>query len=230
MRKLIIFISLVMVFNLFWRLRPFWISSFTLSPQHEVDPKGISDEFDAYANYAVFDNQKLDLPVLSHLDKEEKDLRVLGDTNSNKRIEIDLTNQKLYAYEGGNRVFDFLVSSGKWGRTPTGRFRIWIKLRSTKMEGGRKELGTYYYLPNVQYVMYFYNSEIPKWRGYGLHGTYWHSNFGHPMSHGCINMKTEEAQQIYQWASPDLSGKNSTLSSNENPGTEIIIYGEAPWE
>jgi lipoprotein-anchoring transpeptidase ErfK/SrfK len=39
--------------------------------------------------------------------------------------------------------------------------------------------------------MYFYES-------YGLHGTYWHHNFGHPMSHGCVNLKTEDAQWLYE--------------------------------
>ncbi len=97
------------------------------------------------------------------------------------------------------------------------------------MEGGKKELGTYYYLPNVPFVMYFYNGQIPKWRGFGLHGTYWHNNFGHPMSHGCINMKTEDAELLFHWAKPDLNGKRSIWASKENPGTPIIIYGEAPW-
>jgi hypothetical protein len=154
---------------------------------------------------------------------------VLGDSTSAKRIEIDLTNQHLYAYEGDRKVYDFLVSTGKWGATPTGTFNIWIKLRYTKMEGGNKALGTYYYLPNVPYTMFFYNQSIPKHRGYGIHGTYWHSNFGHPMSHGCINMKTEEAEQLYSWANPP-STKNTTYASAENPGTKIIVYGEAPNE
>lgn len=154
---------------------------------------------------------------------------VLGDSTANKRIEIDLTNQRLYAYEGDRRVYDFLVSTGKWGKTPTGTFDIWIKLRYTKMEGGNKDWGTYYYLPNVPYVMFFYNDQIPKWRGFGIHGTYWHSNFGHPMSHGCINMKTEEVEQLYSWANPP-STKYTTYASNDNPGTKIIIYGVAPNE
>lgn len=45
--------------------------------------------------------------------------------------------------------------------------------------------GPGYDLPNVPYTMYFY-------QGYGLHGTYWHNNFGTPMSHGCVNMPTPE--------------------------------------
>jgi lipoprotein-anchoring transpeptidase ErfK/SrfK len=54
--------------------------------------------------------------------------------------------------------------------------------------------GPGYYLPDVPYTMYFY-------RGYGIHGTYWHSNFGTPMSHGCVNMQTDEAGWMFNWAS-----------------------------
>ena len=50
-----------------------------------------------------------------------------------------------------------------------------------------------YDLPNVPYVMYFY-------RGYGLHGTYWHNNFGTPMSHGCVNLTLADAKWLYEWA------------------------------
>jgi lipoprotein-anchoring transpeptidase ErfK/SrfK len=153
---------------------------------------------------------------------------VLGVSNEEKRIEVDLTNQRLYAFEGNNKIYDFLISSGKWGRTPTGEFRIWIKLKYTKMSGGSKELGTYYYLPNVPYTMFFSNDKVPSWRGFGIHGTYWHSNFGTPMSHGCINMKTEEAEKIFYWAAPDLGGKSTVRATADNPGTKIIIYGTAP--
>ncbi len=148
--------------------------------------------------------------------------------DENKWIEVDLTNQRLYAYENGNKVYDFLISSGKWGRTPTGTFNIWIKIRFTKMEGGSKALGTYYYLPNVPYVMYFANSEIPKWRGFGLHGTYWHENFGVPMSHGCVNLRTEDAEKLYYWTKPAIGDKSTVYADENNPGTRIIIYGEAP--
>jgi lipoprotein-anchoring transpeptidase ErfK/SrfK len=54
--------------------------------------------------------------------------------------------------------------------------------------------GPGYYLPNVPYVMYFYE-------GYGLHGTYWHNNFGHPMSHGCVNFTIEDAGWLFDFAS-----------------------------
>ena len=53
--------------------------------------------------------------------------------------------------------------------------------------------GPGYNLPNVPWTMYFHG-------GYAIHGTYWHNNFGRPMSHGCVNMKTPEAKILFQWA------------------------------
>ncbi|KKP46220.1 MAG: hypothetical protein UR39_C0014G0011 [Candidatus Woesebacteria bacterium GW2011_GWA1_33_30] len=96
------------------------------------------------------------------------------------------------------------------------------------MEGGKKELNTYYYLPNVPYVMFFANDQIPAYRGFSFHGTYWHNNFGQPMSHGCINMKTEEAGLLYNWADPNLGSKGSGRTTHYNPGTQVVIYGVAP--
>lgn len=136
---------------------------------------------------------------------------ILGDSTTTKRIEVDLTTQHLFAYENNQLVFDYLISSGTWNRTPTGTFKIWAKVRSQKMSGGSKEKGTYYYLPNVPYILFFYNDKTPKKVGYSIHGTYWHNNFGTPMSHGCVNMKTPEAEQIYNWADMD---------------TSIVIYGK----
>lgn len=153
---------------------------------------------------------------------------VLGTTDpTKKRIEVDLTNQRIYAFEDNTVIYSFLVSTGKWGRTPTGDFRIWIKLKATLMSGGSKRLGTYYYLPNVPHTMFFYNDRTPKSMGYGIHGAYWHNNFGHPMSHGCINMALSDAETLYNWAMPESNGYQ-TLATLENPGTLIKIYGTPP--
>jgi hypothetical protein len=153
---------------------------------------------------------------------------VLGtEDNSKKRLEVDLTNQRLYAFEDNTVIFSFPVSTGKWGPTPTGDFRIWIKLRYTLMKGGSRLAGDYYYLPNVPYTMYFYNDKTPKSMGYGIHGAYWHNNFGHPMSHGCVNMAIGDVEKIYNWAKPDSTGTR-TLASADNPGTLIKIYGSPP--
>jgi LysM repeat protein len=105
-----------------------------------------------------------------------------------KQIVVDLSDQRVYAYENGVLVRNVLVSTGLWG-TPTvsGDYRIYVKYDSQLMSGPG------YYLPGVPWVMYFY-------QGYSLHGTYWHNNFGQPMSHGCVNMPTPEAQWLYMWA------------------------------
>lgn len=120
---------------------------------------------------------------------------ILGEKiDDNKWIEIDLSNQKIFMHEGDNIVGQFLISTGKWSPTPSGEFRIWTKLRYTRMTGGSQALGTYYNLPNVPYTMYYD-------RGYGIHGAYWHNNFGNTMSHGCTNMRPEEAGIVFNWAS-----------------------------
>ncbi len=105
-----------------------------------------------------------------------------------KWIDINTATQGLVAYEGQRPVYWATVSTGT-SRTPTvkGRFRIYSKLRSGTMAGPG------YYLPNVPHIMNFYG-------GYAIHGTYWHNNFGWPMSHGCVNMKIGDAQWVYNWA------------------------------
>jgi LysM repeat protein len=105
-----------------------------------------------------------------------------------KWIDVNLSKQRLTAYQGNTPVFSALISGGL-PRTPTvvGRFKINTKLRATRMRGPG------YDLPNVPYTMYFY-------RGYAIHGTYWHNNFGRPMSHGCVNMRTSDAAWLFNWA------------------------------
>ena len=102
-------------------------------------------------------------------------------------VDVDLSSQRAYAMQGDTLVRTFLVSSGTWLHpTVTGTFNIYVKYRLAGM------VGPGYNLPNVPYVMYFY-------KGYGLHGTYWHHNFGHPMSHGCVNLPTVDAGWLFNW-------------------------------
>lgn len=104
-------------------------------------------------------------------------------------IDVDLTNQAVYAYEGDAMVNSFIVSTGTWMYpTVTGEYKIYVKYRYANMHGPG------YFLPNVPFVMYFYKS-------YGLHGTYWHNNFGTPMSHGCVNLRIDDAGWLYNWSS-----------------------------
>jgi len=200
-----------------------------LSRQKSLDTQTLTGDYDSTATTAVFNNQTIDVPQPPSAAVPSQP-SVLGQTTADKRIDIDLSHQKLYAYENNQLIYEFPVSTGLWGRTPTGTFNIWIKLRYSKMEGGSQAINTYYYLPNVPYVMYFSSSEIPRSRGYGLHGTYWHDNFGHPMSHGCVNLHTSDAEKLYYWTQPDLQGQRTAWASTDNPGTPINIFGEAPWQ
>lgn len=105
-----------------------------------------------------------------------------------KQIIVDISDSRIYAYENGRLVRSVLASTGL-PATPTvkGNFTVQRKYPSQLMSGPG------YYLPNVQWIMYFY-------AGYAVHGTYWHNNFGQPMSHGCVNLPNDEAQWFYEWA------------------------------
>ncbi|MGD8633570.1 MAG: L,D-transpeptidase, partial [Anaerolineales bacterium] len=103
-------------------------------------------------------------------------------------IEVDISEQRVSAYEGEQRVNSFTVSTGVAAHpTVLGQFRVYVKLTATDMSGPG------YYLPGVPNTMYFY-------RGYALHGTYWHNNFGTPMSHGCVNLYTPDSEWLFNFA------------------------------
>lgn len=104
-----------------------------------------------------------------------------------KMIYVILSEQTVYVYEDNVLLKQFLISSGIPGfDTVTGDYLIYSKLPVTRMTGPG------YDLDHVPWVMYFH-------LGYSLHGTYWHHNFGHPMSHGCLNMQTDDAKWLYDW-------------------------------
>ena len=115
---------------------------------------------------------------------EDLNQKVLGDTSGNW-IEINLSTQTLCMHEANGQTPCFRISSGlAWTPTPTGNFHVWIKLPVTTMAGPG------YYLPNIHWTMYFY-------KAYSTHEAYWHNNFGNPMSHGCVNMRLDDAKYIY---------------------------------
>lgn len=109
--------------------------------------------------------------------------------NEGRWVDVDLGQQVLTAYEGSTPIMRFIVSTGTAAHpTVTGQFRIWVKLATTNMSGPG------YSLEDVPYTMYFY-------QGYGLHGTFWHNNFGTPMSHGCVNLRTPDAAWLFDFVS-----------------------------
>lgn len=183
-------------------------------------------DFDESANLAFFNGQIIDYPKTSLAQAYQtamasQETQVLGTTNASgeeKWIEVSLSEQKVRAWEGSRIVMEFLISSGKWYATPKGTYNIWYKTRNQRMSGGSKDLGTYYNLPNVPHNMFFY-------KGYALHGAYWHNNFGQPMSHGCVNEPLAQAAEIFEWAGPYVApGVNAVRASKENPGTKVFVH------
>lgn len=189
--------------------------------------KNLSGKFEENAGNTVFLGRVIKAPQFLAQVEEHAVLGQITTSNAVKHIYVDLSKQTLYAYEDQKLALSFPVSTGKWGKTPTGDFKTWIKLRYTRMSGG--EGADYYDLPNVPYVMFFANNEVAASRGYSLHGAYWHNNFGHPMSHGCVNISPANAEKLYNWANPPTNG-NITYASNDSPGTLVTIYGEPPAE
>lgn len=219
-RFLLFFLPIVFIFLTLVALRQNEERLFRIGCCQEINYSG---EIDLRQKVGLFDGKRIEVPpYLLVPDASSKD--VLGARSGEKRIEVNLKEQKLTAWEGDNLFLETPVSTGiRWWPTPKGEFRIWIKLRATKMEGGS---GRYYYnLPNVPYVMFLENDKIPRWKGYGIHGAYWHNDFGIPRSHGCVNLPVDVAKQLYYWADPILpEGKSSVLATAENPGTRVIIY------
>ena len=111
-----------------------------------------------------------------------------------KIIKIDLSKQKLFAYSNGVLEKEFIISTGKWKYpTPVGSFKIQTKFIKTDMvHNYGPDNPDNYNLPNVPNVMYFY-------KGYAIHGAYWHWKFGSRVSHGCINLKLPDAKWLYDW-------------------------------
>lgn len=184
------------------------------SPNYVKFIKGQNGLWNPNFSQPVFLNAPANKP-LAIFDQE----KVLGITQpqGEKWIEVNLSQQKLFAHEGDQIVYEFLISSGKWVPTPVGEFRIWSKFRYSTMIGGDKAIGTYYNLPNVPYVMYFHN-------GFALHGAYWHNNFGRPMSHGCVNLSIPNAEKLYFWTTPQVKeGQAVFYPTASDPGTRIVI-------
>lgn len=171
------------------------------STPHPIQPKNIAanSKQDAWATWTTTPtptNTPTPSPTwqATFLAPQAGDLgkRPLNIGINEKWIDVNLTTQTLVAYEGDLPVLQTLISSGlAQHATVTGQFRIWLRFEAQTMDGRR--LGYDYYLENVPYVMYFFED-------YALHGTFWHNNFGHPMSHGCVNMETGDAGWLFNWS------------------------------
>ena len=109
--------------------------------------------------------------------------------SSDRWISIDLSEQRLIAWEGNKAVYALIVSTGKESTpTRTGSFKIQTKYPVARM------IGPDYDVPDVPFTMYYDG-------GMAIHGAYWHNNFGTPVSHGCTNVAVDRAEWLFEWAS-----------------------------
>ena len=145
--------------------------------------------------YRVSEQPEQPMWVHSSLVRKVAPVKFEGARYKGKWVNINITQQIVTAYEDGTPVKVTLASTGK-AKTPTelGVWKIYYRLPKQDMEGGNLASGDYYNLKDVPYPQYFHMS------GEGLHGTYWHDNFGRPMSHGCVNLSTPISEWFYGWA------------------------------
>jgi lipoprotein-anchoring transpeptidase ErfK/SrfK len=116
--------------------------------------------------------------------------------STTKRIVVSLSKQMLSAYDGGTLFMQESVSTGlAFTPTPTGEFTVYKKMPSRYMQGSLLGLSRQYYdLPGVPWNLYF------TLDGMVIHGTYWHNSFGKKWSHGCVNLSSQKAKELYYWA------------------------------
>ncbi len=147
-----------------------------------------------------------------------------------KRIEVSLNTQTLTAHENDQIVFQTKISSGLASLfssngistlTPIGRFNIQTKMPSKHMgDGSLASDIEAYELLGVPWNCFFTE------QGHAFHGTYWHDNFGVPMSRGCINMRMANAKWLFRWTRPVASYDeiNPLTLDRKGYGTQVVIY------
>jgi lipoprotein-anchoring transpeptidase ErfK/SrfK len=142
-----------------------------------------------------------------------------------KKLLVNRTRQTVTAFEDEIEVFHTDVSTGepynKTGSTgpstitPLGDFYISLKMPVRHMGGGQVTADVFAYeLPGVPWVSYFYKT------GVAFHGSYWHDNYGREMSHGCVNMRPEEAKWLFRWATPESDPYERVV---QGYGTKVAV-------
>jgi hypothetical protein len=145
--------------------------------------------------YRVSEPPEAPMYVHSSLVKKVAPVKYEGARYKGRWVNINISQQIVTAYEDGKPVMVTLASTGTT-KNPTelGVWKIYYRLPKQDMKGGNLASKDYYFLKDVPYPQYFHTS------GEGLHGTYWHDNFGRPMSHGCVNLSTPMSEWFYGWA------------------------------
>ncbi len=141
--------------------------------------------------------------------------------DAQKKIEVHLNDQLVFAYENGIQVFATRAATGAVFRngtysTPTGHFTTYHKRPTRHMAAGDLTANGFD-LPGVPWVLYITES------GISLHGTYWHNDFGHPRSHGCVNLAPEAAKWLFRWTKPVVRPPEAFAYDILRRGTQVEI-------
>lgn len=147
-----------------------------------------------------------------------------GIGENEKWIDVSIGSQTMVAYVGDKAVFGTIISSGRTSSdktqdhpTPTGSWRIREKHVASTMDGDVASDGPYS-IEDVPWIQYFNAS-------YALHGAFWHAEFGHKKSHGCVNLAPVDAKAVFDWTEPQLPrGWHATWSTPEKPGTMVVVH------
>jgi lipoprotein-anchoring transpeptidase ErfK/SrfK len=138
-------------------------------------------------------------------------------------IDVSILRQVLTLYDGSDPIYATMVSTGKDGlgepgkthSTPRGTFTIRDKHMTATMDS--QTLGEEFELNDVPWVQYFQ-------AGYALHAAYWHTEYGRPRSHGCINLSPLDAYRIFQWTEPQLPAKWHGVDATESMGEGTLVH------
>ncbi len=139
-----------------------------------------------------------------------------------KRIDVNLRTQTLTCYEGDKIVLSTQVSTGQGVllATPAGNFNVTDKLPARNMSTTSRLADDVIPLVGVPWCSFF------TLEGHAFHGTYWHNNFGFPMSHGCVNMRNQDALWLFRWNQPTAAFDNisQTTLDVKGYGTPAAVH------
>jgi lipoprotein-anchoring transpeptidase ErfK/SrfK len=205
-----------------YRLYRLYYSSVHLVVDHLVDEAGAhwyqlrDDEYSTVKEYVRAEGLRRILPT---------ELTPINPLAQDKHLEVNLKDQKLYAYEGETLVYTARCATGAAFHvdglgvvdftTPIGEHTVVRKRPSRHMHGfeGRSDE---YDLPGVPFCTYFTQA------GVAVHGAYWHNDFGHQRSHGCVNVLAADARWVYRWSQPYAEYEDNLLLV-EDGGTPVIV-------
>lgn len=119
--------------------------------------------------------------------------------DSEQHIIIDIGEQRLFTYDNGILTTSFFVSTGTgYFPTPLGNHSVlakkeWVDYTWSYGVGNVNNYSLGLTPWNLMFKSHFY-----------IHSAPWHSNYGHRMSHGCVNASTENAEWIFHWANQGI--------------------------